>query len=80
MEELMKDLGIFRREFRYIQDVSDGIKTSIYFIKYDLKTSNKNIMSENINNKKLFRLNSNGIIVLTMNTIEKIDRERNAAS
>ena len=47
----MKGLGIFRREFRDIQDGSDEIQTNIYLIKYDLKTSIKNIMSENINNK-----------------------------
>ena len=33
----MKDLGIFRREFRYRQDISDEIKTRISVIKDELQ-------------------------------------------
>ena len=39
MKKVIEDLNVFRKYFRVIQEVSDEIQTSIYFIKYELQTS-----------------------------------------
>ena len=40
----MKELNIFRRDCSSIQDVSDEIQTSIYFIKDNLQTFIENFI------------------------------------
>ena len=48
MKKVINDLNIFRKYFRVRQDVSDGIQTSIYFIKDELQT----LIETNTSSKK----------------------------
>ena len=57
----MNELGIFRREFRNNQAISDEIKTSIYFIKDPITTFIATVLPKNKNKEKLFWLDSDGI-------------------
>ena len=38
MKKFIQDLKVFRKYFRVRQEVSDEIKTDIYFINYNLQT------------------------------------------
>ena len=50
----MNELGIFRREFRNNQAISDEIKTSIYFIKDPIKTFIATVLPKNKNKENCF--------------------------
>ena len=39
MKKVIEDMNVFRKYFRFRQDVSDELQKSIYFIKYELQTS-----------------------------------------
>ena len=47
MKKVIEDQYVFRSDFKVRQEVNDGIKTSIYYIKYELQNSiEKNILGK----------------------------------
>ena len=38
-KKVIEDQHVFRSEFEVIQEVNDGIQTSVYYIKYDIQNS-----------------------------------------
>ena len=61
MNKVIENLNVFRIYFRVRQEVSDEIQTSIYFIKYKLKTSIENNIYGKKRKEKLFWLNGDGL-------------------
>ena len=60
MKEVMKYLGVFRREFRARQDVSDGIKTIVSLIEDDIQNSSEKVIYLRRKHERLFWLNRDG--------------------
>ena len=60
MKKVIKDLNVFRKYFRFRQDVSDENKTSISFIKDELQTSIETNISCKKAKEKIFWLNGDG--------------------
>ena len=72
MKKVIEYLNCFRNDFRVIQEVSDEIQTSFYFIKDELQTSVENKISCKKRKEKSFLLNVDGLKQLVaMNHMEK---------
>ena len=77
MKKVIEDLNCFRNDFRVIQEVSDEIQTSFYFIKDELQTSVENKISCKKRKEKSFWLNGDGLKQLVpMNHMEKQIKKR----
>ena len=61
MKKIIEDQYVFRRYFMVRQEINDELQTCIYFIKYELKISNKNNISCKKGKEKPFWLHGDGL-------------------
>ena len=81
IKKVIEDMNLFRKYFRVRQEVSDEIKTRIYFIKHELQTYIETNISCKKPKEKLFWLNGDGLKhLLTMNPMKKLATKRNTTS
>ena len=72
MKKVIEDQHLFRSEFKVIQEVNDGIQTSIYYIKYELQNSMKDNILGKRKKLKRSRFHGDGLKkFLTMNPMGK---------
>ena len=72
MKKVIEDQNVFRSEFKVVQEVNDGIKTIISYIKYGLQNSIENNIMSKRKKGKSFLLHVDGLKeFLSMNPMEK---------